>query len=89
MGLFIQYTEISSKSMLLRIFTGSRSIGKKEPNKKLPHNKRIELTALGRHGLCLCKARAGDAPAPGFPAGHLRPRAQVTPVLYGLIQSQE
>jgi len=48
-----------------------------------PHNKRIELTARGRHGLCLRKARAGDAPGFRFPAEALRPCSQLIRALYG------
>ena len=59
---------------------------------KEPHNKWIERTALGRHALCSrpvislgsqSKGRAGDATAPGFPAGHLRPCSPLIHTLYG------
>jgi hypothetical protein len=48
-----------------------------------PHNKRIELTALGRHSLCLRKVRAGDAPGFRFSAEALRPCSQLIRALYG------
>jgi hypothetical protein len=62
-----------------------------------PYNKWIEPTALGRHAPCALwvsalgqsKGRAGDAAAPGFPAGHLRPCSQVIPVLYGRIMGAD
>ena len=48
-----------------------------------PHNKQINLSSLGRHGLCLRKARAGDTPGFGYPAEPLRPRSQVIWALCG------
>jgi hypothetical protein len=48
-----------------------------------PYNKRIELTARGRHGLCLSKARAGDPPPPYLPVRRLRPCSQLIRALYG------
>gem|GEM_PF-5056115 len=36
----------------------------------------IELTALGRHGICMRKFRAGDATVLDFPVENLRPCSQ-------------
>ena len=44
---------------------------------------RINLTALGRHTLCMRKGCAGDTPAFHFPVEGLRPCSQVIRVLYG------
>ena len=38
-------------------------------NGRQPYNNRFNLTSLGRHGLCLRKARAGDPTHPSVPAG--------------------
>ncbi len=43
-------------------------LNSKMNERKEPHNKLLKPTARGRHGPCLRKARAGDAPDLGFPA---------------------
>ena len=43
----------------------------------------FQLTALGCHVFRLRESRASDAPAPGFPAGYLRPCSQLNGKLYG------
>ena len=50
----------------------------------MPYNKRIELTARGRHAGCLRNRRAGDPPGFGLPAEPLRPCSQLIRALYGL-----
>jgi hypothetical protein len=57
--------------------------------KKPPHNKWVERTALGRPVFRLRESHAGDAPAPGFPAGHLRPCSPLTHALYGPNRNRE
>ena len=52
--------------------------------KKIRITKRFNLISLGRHGLCLRKARAGHTPAFHFPVESLRPRLQVNRALCGL-----
>jgi hypothetical protein len=49
----------------------------------LPYNKRIELTARGRHGACLRKPRAGSPPAAGLPPSACGPCSQLIRALYG------
>ena len=56
---------------------------------KEPYNKWIERTSLGRHGLCLRKARAGNTPAFHFPVEGLRPRSPLIHTLYGLNQEKK
>jgi hypothetical protein len=48
-----------------------------------PHNRWVERTAPGRHGACLRKPHAGDAPALSFPGQGLRPCSPLTHALYG------
>jgi hypothetical protein len=48
-----------------------------------PYNNPFNPTALGRHGICLRKSRAGDAPAFDFPVEGLRPCSRVNGELYG------
>ena len=48
-----------------------------------PYNKRIHLSAGGRHGACLRKPRAGSASAAGLQASACAPSSQVIRVLYG------
>ena len=67
-----------------REYTGSKKV--QSTLRKSRITSAFKLTALGRHNLCLRKACAGNAPAPGFPAGHLRPCSQFNAVLYGLNQ---
>jgi hypothetical protein len=53
-----------------------------------PYNKRIELTALGRHVFCLRKSHAGDAPGFDFPVESFRPCSQLIRELYGPRKSE-
>lgn len=48
-----------------------------------PHNKRIELTAGGRHGHCLRNGRAGSARPLLFPRRGLAPSSQLIRALAG------
>ena len=48
-----------------------------------PHNKRIELTARGRHVFRLRESRAGDPSGLSFPGQALRPCSQLIRALYG------
>ena len=65
-----------------REYTESKKVG--SPLRKSRITKQIEPTALDRHVFRLRESHAGDAPAPGFPAGHLRPCSRFIWALYGL-----
>ena len=54
-----------------------------------PYNKWINQTALGRHGACFRKPRAGDAPGFRFPAEALRPCSLVIHALYGRMKESD
>jgi hypothetical protein len=51
-----------------------------------PYNMPFESIALGRHGACLRKPHAGDAPAFHFPVEGLRPCSRFNGLLYGPIK---
>ena len=54
-----------------------------------PYNKRIELTARGRHVGCLRNRRAGSPTALSVPASAFGPCSQLIRVLYGPNDIQE
>jgi hypothetical protein len=62
-----------------RGYTGPKKVGSSLRKSRI--TSAFKLTARGRHSLCLRKACAGDAPAPGCPAGHLRPCSQFNAVI--------
>ena len=66
-----------------REYTGPKNV--RPVLRKSRITKAFNPSALGRHSLCLRKACAGNAPAPGFPAGRLRPCSRVNASLYGRI----